>query len=405
MAEPLQREAEFDVARRREVRRDVAGLVLSMLLIAAGPMLDGARVLSGLIPVLMLVAGLVVGGVSLASLVRDRFRRGQLTIDRDGVRLGDDLIPRAAITSAWFSPGVGRVRASVRLVGGDDRQLAQVAVSSEAEADELLDALALGPRQRTARFSAFTPSSGANALAAYGAFALGFLPMVGMFLFGAPALVALSVLIWSVASALLVPCQVHVGADGLLIATRLAPTFIPWSEVEAVEYYDRGVVVRRREGEMKIPTAQPGRFANDYDRVLQQGLFTRATQALAAYRRGEQPDAAARIARRGRPHDEWIRDLFDREGSFRVAPVLDDQLWSVVESPTAEATARAGAAAVLARTADESGRSRLRIAAEACTAPRLRIVLDRTASGASEAEVEEALVEVEEEDDARRGAR
>jgi hypothetical protein len=404
MAEALEREAEFDVTRRREVRRGVAGLALSLLLIAAGPTLDGGGVLTGFVPVLILLAGLVVGGVSLASLVRSRFRRGQLTIDRDGVRLGDDFIPRAAITSAWFSPGAGQLRASVRLVGEGDRELAQVAVGSEAEANELLDALALGPRQRTARFSAFAPSGGPTSMAAYGAFALGFLPMVAVFLFGAPGLVALSVLIWSVASALFVPCQVHVGADGLLIATRLAPTFIPWSEVEAIEYYERGVVVRRKEGEIRIPTAQPGRFANDYDRALQQGLFTRASQALAAYRSGEQPDAAARVARRGRPHGEWIRDLFDREGSFRVAPVLDDQLWRVVESPTAEATARAGAAAVLARTADESGRSRLRIAADACTAPRLRIVLDRTASGASEAEVEEALVEVEEEDDTRRGA-
>lgn len=404
MPETFQREVEFEVTRQRDVRRGLGGLALSTFLVAAGPALDSARVLTGLLPLLVLLAGLVAGGASLASLVPGRFRRGSLTVDREGVRLGDDVIPRAAIGSAWFSPGAGQLRASVRLVGDRDRELAQVAVADEAEANELLDALALGPRQRTARFSAFAPPGGPTSIAFWGAFALGLLPMVAMFVFGAPGLVALSALTWSVASALLVPCQVHVGADGLLIATRLAPSFIPWSDVETVGYYDRGVVVRRHDGEIKIPTAQPGRFANDYDRTLQQGLLARVRQALAAYRLGEQPGAAARVARRGRPHGEWIRDLFDREGSFRVAPVLDDQLWSVVESATAEATARAGAAAVLARTADESGRSRLRIAADACTAPRLRIVLDRTASGASEAEVEEALVEVEEEDDARRGA-
>jgi hypothetical protein len=368
-----------------------------VLLVIAGPLIESAGIASGLLPGFVLFAGLFAGAASLAALLRSRFRRGQLSIDRDRVRLGDDVIPRAAIASAWYSPAVGRLRASVRLVDASDRELAQVAVSGADEADALLDALSLGTRQHTARFSAFAPPGGASARAAQIAFALGFLPMAAMFVFGAPALVALSALVWIAGSALFVPCQVHVGADGLLVATRIAPTFIAWSEIDAVERYDRGVVVRRRGGDLEIPMSQPGKSANDFDRVLQQALIARAAQALEAYRRGQGPDAAARVARRGRPHAVWLRDLFDREGSFRTAPILDEQLWAVVESPAAEATARAGAAAVLARTAGDEGRSRLRIAADACTAPRLRIVLDRTASGASESDVEEALVAVEEE--------
>jgi hypothetical protein len=50
---------------------------------------------------------------------------------------------------------------------------------------------------------------------------------------------------------------------------------------------------------------------------------------------------------------------------------------------------------VLARSAGEVDRSRLRIAAEACTATRLRVVLDKAAPGPTDAEVEEALAEIE----------
>lgn len=53
----------------------------------------------------------------------------------------------------------------------------------------------------------------------------------------------------------------------------------------------------------------------------------------------------------------------------------------MVESPAAEVTARAGAAAVLEQEATEDDRARLRIAADACAEPRLRVVLDKAATG------------------------
>lgn len=244
------------------------------------------------------------------------------------------------------------------------------------------------------RFPGFAPTESTARNAARVVFVVGLVPVVATFVWGMPGLLALTFLLWVLGSAIFNPCKIHVGADGLLVATRIAPTFVPWSEVLAVEPYPRGVMVRRRSGDLVIPL-MAGNFVTDKDRANQKALLTRASEALEAYRRGEEPEVAVRVARGVRPHAEWMRDLFDREGTFRTAPLLDDQLWSVVESPNADPTARAGAAAVLARTAGEAERARLRIAAEGCTAPQLRIVLERTAEGASTSEVEEALVAVE----------
>lgn len=211
-----------------------------------------------------------------------------------------------------------------------------------------------------ARFSGFAPRGSTARNAARAFFAIGLPPLIGMFVWGAPGLLALTFFLWVLGSAAFTPCKIHIGADGLLVATRVAPSFVPWSEVLAVEPYARGVIVRRKDGDLVLPL-MAGSFVKDMDRANQQALLTRAREALDAYRRSEEPEVAARVARGGRPHAEWMRDLFDREGTFRTAPILDDQLWSVVESPNADPTARAGAAAVLARTAGEAERARLRM--------------------------------------------
>jgi hypothetical protein len=65
---------------------------------------------------------------------------------------------------------------------------------------------------------------------------------------------------------------------------------------------------------------------------------------------------------------------------YRVPAVSRDALWQLVEGAGVNATARTAAAAVLAQTSDEAERGRLRIAAERCADPRVRIVLEELAS-------------------------
>ena len=128
-------------------------------------------------------------------------------------------------------------------------------------------------------------------------------------------------------------------------------------------------------------------------------LLSRIDEALKAYRAGDAGDLGARLARSGRDRAAWLGALSDRRGDFRTAPLDDERLWHLVESPTAPPTARAAAALVLSRGAGAEDHRRLRIAADACAFPRLRVVLDKAGAGADEEALGEALDAVEDEDE------
>jgi hypothetical protein len=68
-----------------------------------------------------------------------------------------------------------------------------------------------------------------------------------------------------------------------------------------------------------------------------------------------------------------------------------DELWRAVEDPTADPSTRAGAAIALRGALSEGESTRLRAAAEACAAPKLRVALDKIASRAAEDALVEAL--------------
>ena len=220
------------------------------------------------------------------------------------------------------------------------------------------------------------------------------LPLVAVFASWSPA-VTLPLLVLAVGCFLVWRTEVLVGADGVLIRTRFGRRFVPWSDVASLHLRRHGVAVQTRSaGRLELHMGWPIGGGDLQQAAAPKAFMERATEALKAYRRGAHPSVEAMLARGKRTHADWIHDLRDlrgREGDFRNAPLLDDHLWGVVESASADASARAGAAVVLARSADAGARTRLRIAAEACTAPGLRVVLDRTAAGAGEAEVEAAL--------------
>ncbi|MFT3769439.1 MAG: hypothetical protein QM820_28715 [Minicystis sp.] len=332
--------------------------------------------------------------------------RGQRALVRaspEGVRLGNEFVPRPQIATAYFVPSAGRIRAHVPLLDQRGTEIARVHVDGEETANRLLAALGLGAAQHAATFRAvapgFTPSAVALVIGMIGGLALF---SAALFL-QLGLLAAVGVTIAIAAPIALVPASIRVGADGLLVAHRLGIHFIPWDDVDSIEPYARGVVVNTRDRAVKLPITSHFSTYHVRDEAMQAALLGRAQAALQAYRRGDSVDVAARLTRRGRTRAQWIRDLFNLSGDFRAAPVDAEALFRIVESPTAAPTARAGAAFVLARTAAEPDRARLRIAAEACVAPRLRIVLDRAADGAAERELRDAIAEVEDVIDERPG--
>ena len=94
---------------------------------------------------------------------------------------------------------------------------------------------------------------------------------------------------------------------------------------------------------------------------------------------------------------ELIGEEFRDPATTRViyTPAVPvEVLWRVVEDPTAATTARAGAAFALRSTLDDDGKARLRIVADACAAPKLRVALDELATGEDDvADTFDALVD------------
>lgn len=183
-----------------------------------------------------------------------------------------------------------------------------------------------------------------------------------------------------------IPARIVVGADGVLVTYA---GYFRYGELTSVKRDGNVVVLERAHGDALRFLAGSSTAA----------LHERLAEALEAFRRGEQPaDAASLVAQRGRPVGEWRRALAAllTEKDYRTAAVTPEQLWRVAEDPTAEASARAGAAAALRPTLDEAGKARLRAAASAAVAPGVRVVLE-AAAGEQEEALEEAFAELERE--------
>lgn len=383
---PLRLRTSF-VARFAHSRWPLSALLIGPLFLVAGAVLARVSAPFGIGGILI---GLVVAVVALAAVLRaERPVAGDVVIDESGALLGSERLDRGLLRGAYFAPALGLLGAAVRVQGEGERPLADILVANEEQGQQIIDALGLGMDRSTARFSAIARWGSFASHALVALLALGLLAFFLAALLHSSLLAVLGVAIGIAAPIAFVPARIHVGADGFRIEERLGARFVPWSEVVSIAPYQRGVRVQLRHGEIFLPM---------YDRSERSALFARVSATIAGHRARTTPEVAARVARGARPVDAWIRGLFDRGGDFREAPLRDEPLWSVVENPGSGASARAGAAAVLARSGGEAERQRLRIAAASCASPRLRIALDRFAEGVDDDAMRELLGEIEDEE-------
>lgn len=221
---------------------------------------------------------------------------------------------------------------------------------------------------------------------------------------------------------LFIPAKVTVGADGVLVRWLGRSTFHLLNDVERAEVIEgagwgnlQPLVVRlvKRDGahvdllgglQRRSPFAST---INQYARDRASSLAERINEAIDA-RRGEGAEAkvsvnASILGRASRPVSEWVAELramAARTQTFRDGVALvGEQLWRIIEDPAAEPDHRAAAAVAMVPKLDDEGRARLRIAAEATVAPKLRVALEAAAS-----DDEHRLVQALEELDAAKEA-
>ena len=185
-----------------------------------------------------------------------------------------------------------------------------------------------------------------------------------------------------------------VGADGVRVRRWFGGArFFRYTDMESIALDGSTVSLRLRHGTTltmsKVAARATKLFGSDIrDEV--EGLVARVSARIDTHRTHNEVSVRAALARGERPTAEWLRSLrlyADASASFRTPAIPADIFWGVVEDATAPATARVGAAVALHGKLDDAARARLRVAADGCAAPQLRVALE----AASRTEDERAL--------------
>ncbi len=322
-----------------------------------------------------------------------------LDADATGISLDDKIvIERSKIVAGYVQPSLRIVCFNLR-AGGDF----QVEVADVASANELLSVLGLDAGNATATFttSSFLSATRTGpfprwAVIAFVLFFAGFFPPlypIALVLFPVLGVFAL----W--------PAHVTVGPDGVLLTWLGLRRFYPFSRIRSVlqrgALSTRNVITLADGGEVHLIARENA--SRDEERHAQHAaLRLRVEGALEAYRRrAPEGDPTSLLAAGGRSAIEWMRSVRAMNavsGGYRQAALSPEQMWRVVQDPTASPSTRAGAAMALSPSLDEAGRDALLRAAEACAHPRVRVALTSLAAGEPEDALLHALEPLAEEE-------
>lgn len=391
-------------------RRTSASLgILAVIAIASGYFAVAAVMAQGVsaMPYVTLAAGFIVlAWLSSASSVErwPKRRIAHVILDARGVWIGGRLRrERARMNNAYLrrlADGTLAVHLSSRLASP-----LELCVKDEAEGEQLLRALRLDATQSTATFVAIDGGSTRRMQSVL-------VPTIAMLALST-SFVAVMLMLhrkevlratgpyanlaffawlwWSIALAR--RAKVVVGSDGILVRRSLRRNrYVPFAEVDAVNVDGGEVVVTRRSGtplRFGMERTQSSSWLHSAD-----GLARRIEQARLRRAAFEAPSQAL-VARGDRSAREWLEALGalgdETRASYRGATVPRDALWHAIEDVAAAPDVRAGAAVALRGRLDGVERERLRLAADACASPRLRVALAAVGRAEDDDAIEQAL--------------
>jgi hypothetical protein len=357
------------------------------------------------------VIGAMLGGLAFVAawaLSREREVEAPLQMNGDVLEHGGVAIAtRGTIEegNAWEASDGAHVQLGKRV---------RLRMSRIEDARAVLTAMGVDASKKAARYSILS-TSGTNGRVRFG-LALASLPlsialaivlqkMTGVptpaFVFLLPYLLA--------ATAAMIPGRIRVGTDGVLLRWLWQQRFVPLADIETVTMTEGSLIGRvrlglrlgLRGGEMiEIDVTAPTRTtaAIELGRASVQTIIERIEEARVVARGEGALDATLVLARAGRSGADWLAGLraafADVEGFRNGPPLTLEQLWRAVEDPDVRPWMRAAAAAALVTIAPAERSARLRIAADATVAPKLRVALDAAADGDDD-KLAEALESIE----------
>ena len=189
------------------------------------------------------------------------------------------------------------------------------------------------------------------------------------------------------------PTWIHVGSDGILIRGGVRNRFLPFRKLKTVvEATALGLLGPRSclrfeltDGKsVSIPV-----LGNERARVT----IERIEEARREMSKRGRARVLADIGRQGRSLSEWRKALGEilKPAGYRAASHDLQEVIDIAEDPGALPEQRVAAALVAKQNADPSVHKRLRVAAETCVEPKLRVALEKAACGEVDDEVLEEV--------------
>ena len=317
---------------------------------------------------------------------------GDLVIVRGRKR---ERIPLSELAQGWASPARGEVDLVLR--GGDT---IHAAVPQGEDAERLLVAAGLDASKRTMRLELGETLFLDALTILLGPIFLVWLTQLIIMLadlpweLRAPIFFGLFALLFKQVRAVFGPAQLVVGADGIVVEQGFRDRFVPHDRLASFTVKHDAVDLTLTDGSCVRARA---RHLTDEQ---QAELRARIEAALTVFRRGGSATGSlARLDRGGRALADWrasLQAILDQQGSYRETPLTRDQLFEVLESAASPAEHRLGAALSLSAAGDAKVHEKIRVAAEACANPRVRIALAKVADGGIDDEaIDEAIAEDE----------
>jgi hypothetical protein len=388
-----QRSKPFAATGARVLRRNAAALAAVVVLGVAAAALSLQRHSPLMHPLLLL---LLWGGL-VSHFAKPRPITGEVVVSRAGLRLGGALIVRRQqIAFAEVRAGV------VVLRGHDGRDLALVRCSSADEVAAVIDALALGTERRVTHYRLPRRTHVAAVAAAVAALAVvvWLLGGVGGWYLGAGGLGAALVSLFIHRR---VARSLDVGTDGVLLVGEGARRMVTFAEIERIApFYAQqggawsGVELVHVSGErITIPVERAGatRVDNRQPHARTEALVAELERYRALAASGGEAALADELRRGDADEATWLARLgrLVSAHGYRERSDVPERLYRILDDPSQEPSARAGAAAVLQALGERDHRERLRIAAESTAAPELRASLEELAVAESEEDRRRAL--------------
>ncbi|MBS2018095.1 MAG: hypothetical protein JST00_34810 [Deltaproteobacteria bacterium] len=385
-------EAEARIVRRGGLR-SVASFVLGAAFVL---FLAAQSEIRALFPV---AVGLVIGGAALALASRYQSRPGstrhRVTAAEAGLAIdGEVVLTHAQISNVhlakvqdgWAVHVDGRgFRHALSVVFPEDDEQAAVA---------LVDALRVGPASAVAKFRALPPWARhvrwlAVLLTTSPWILINFLRILPLWSWGV-ILAGYGV----IALPMLLPQRVEVGDDGVLLRWLGHRRFVPFTAIEEVESDPQGAVLVLKSGR-RLPILLTYKADADDDRRAK--LLRAIEQRMRAHAALGPAEEDALLARGSRDLATWLRDMQEigtgsgAGGGYRALAIPEARLWEILENPSADPSAREGAALALHASLDEAGREKVRALSRTTASPRLRVALDGVAKESDQTRLRVAL--------------